>query len=315
VTKKWEDSKQIGIACGCGAGMFILAFLLDKYYVQPRLPSVDKYSDMLMTDLSAIPTISEQHNGKEIPAEAKAKSVKDVEVVETKADPSTVNGEGENKPERRPSRVESFADEYAKDIVEAHEKLNKNRGQMEPEDLVDLENPDRKDVLYMFRYLLVFNAGLESFAHGANDTGNATTAFAASIALYRDGLDTCSKPESYQWIMALGGAFVGLGIIVLGWRVMRTLGENITSINYQRGFCIEFGSTLSVVIATLRELPVSTTHCQVGGVIGVGLASFGYKRVEWRLIGLIFLSWAITIPFSGLLSAAGTAIGQAILKR
>jgi sodium-dependent phosphate transporter len=307
VTKKWENSKQIGISCGCGAIMFVLGFILDKFYIQPRLPSVNKYSDQLMTDLTMTGTIAEQHAGIHVKAPKEA-ATKDVE--ESKDAPAA-----EGQAERRPSRVESFADEYAKDIVDARKKINPHRGEMEPEDLVDLENADRKDVLYMFRYLLVFNAVLESYAHGANDTGNATTAFAASIALYRDGLDTCSKPESYQWIMALGGGFVGIGIIVMGWRVMRTIGENITSVNYQRGFCIEFGSTLSVVIATLRELPVSTTHCQVGGVIGVGLVSFGFKRVEWKLIGMIFLSWAITIPFSGLISAAGTAIGQAILKR
>jgi hypothetical protein len=32
----------------------------------------------------------------------------------------------------------------------------------------------QRHALYVFRYLLVFVAALESFAHGANDTGNAT---------------------------------------------------------------------------------------------------------------------------------------------
>lgn len=34
--------------------------------------------------------------------------------------------------------------------------------------------PQQKHALFIFRYLLVFVAALESFAHGANDTGNAT---------------------------------------------------------------------------------------------------------------------------------------------
>ena len=33
---------------------------------------------------------------------------------------------------------------------------------------------EQKHALFVFRYLLVFVAALESFAHGANDTGNAT---------------------------------------------------------------------------------------------------------------------------------------------
>ena len=36
---------------------------------------------------------------------------------------------------------------------------------------------EQKHALYIFRYLLVFVAALESFAHGANDTGNATGTF------------------------------------------------------------------------------------------------------------------------------------------
>jgi sodium-dependent phosphate transporter len=35
---------------------------------------------------------------------------------------------------------------------------------------------EQERALFVFRYLLVFVAALESFAHGANDTGNATGA-------------------------------------------------------------------------------------------------------------------------------------------
>jgi phosphate/sulfate permease len=38
-------------------------------------------------------------------------------------------------------------------------------------------NEAQKHSLYVFRYLLPFVAALESFAHGTNDTANATGAF------------------------------------------------------------------------------------------------------------------------------------------
>lgn len=92
-----------------------------------------------------------------------------------------------------------------------------------------------------------------------------------------------------------------------GYRVIRTIGKELTLINYQRGFCIEFASTLTVVIATFMEMPVSTTHCQVGAVVFVGAAAFGPTKVAWGLFGRIVLTWVLTLPIAALIAAAVTA--------
>ena len=49
--------------------------------------------------------------------------------------------------------------------------------------------------------------------------------------------------------MAVGGFFVLLGVWSLGWRVIRTVGSKIATVDFHTAWCIEFGSTLSVVIA------------------------------------------------------------------
>merc|ERR1719263_1098830 len=166
----------------------------------------------------------------------------------------------------------------------------------------DLDEPKR-NALYLFRYLLVFTAALESFAHGANDTANATAAFSATIGTYQNGLESCDQPETPIWIMAVGGAFVLLGVWTLGYRVIQTIGSKITTVDFHTAWCIEFGSTVSVVIATIMESPVSTTHCQIGAVTFVGLASVGCKEVQWSMLGKILLSWIITLPTSGIVAA------------
>jgi len=51
------------------------------------------------------------------------------------------------------------------------------------------------DAIKVFRNLLVFNACLESFAHGSNDTANATGAFSAVYQMYTAGED-CQKSDS-----------------------------------------------------------------------------------------------------------------------
>jgi sodium-dependent phosphate transporter len=160
------------------------------------------------------------------------------------------------------------------------------------------------DALFCFRVMLVFNAALKSFAHGANDTANATGPFSAVLEIHDHGLDICSDDNrrSPIWIMVLAGVFVAIGMLTFGHRVITTVGEKLTVIDYHSGFCIELGSCVSVVLATQLGIPVSTTHCQIGAVVGAGLMTSSDKKVDWSLIGKIAMTWVITVPFSGLLS-------------
>ena len=92
----------------------------------------------------------------------------------------------------------------------------------------------------------------------------------------------------------------------MGGRVIRTVGAKITKINFHTGFCIEFASMLTVIIASVLELPVSSTHCQVGAVVFVGMLRNGPRNVEWPLFGKIAASWMLTLPVAGCVAALGT---------
>jgi len=161
---------------------------------------------------------------------------------------------------------------------------------------------ETNDAMFCFRILLVCNAALESFAHGANDTANCTGPFRAVFQIYQHGLDSCHDAKGGEWIMVLAGIFVALGVITFGKNVIETVGKHLTLVDFQRGFCIEFSSCVTVVLATMLELPVSTTHCQIGSVVFVGLVSMGREHVAWGLVGKIFMTWVITLPFSGAIS-------------
>lgn len=150
-------------------------------------------------------------------------------------------------------------------------------------------NEEELDATYMFKYLLVFTAALESFAHGSNDTANATGPFSAVYLTYAHGLDDCSRPETPAWIMAVAGFFVFLGVVTMGHRVINTIGKELTAINYQRGFCIEFASTLTVVVASIFDMPVSTTHCQAG-------SASCPRRVTSARIGVDATTYTLLFP-------------------
>mmetsp|Transcript_1903 Transcript_1903/g.2970 ORF Transcript_1903/g.2970 Transcript_1903/m.2970 type:complete len:566 (-) Transcript_1903:142-1839(-) len=122
----------------------------------------------------------------------------------------------------------------------------------------------------MFSYLQVLTACLLSFAHGANDVANAIGPIAAVIAIYNTG-EVNSKNPVPKWIIFLGAAGIVLGLLLYGYKLMISLGYKITKMSPSRGFCIELAASFVVVIASFVGIPVSTTQCQVGGTIGVGL--------------------------------------------
>ena len=118
-----------------------------------------------------------------------------------------------------------------------------------------------------------------------------------------------------MWILAFGGLGISLGLGMFGKRVIMTMGSESTGkMTSSRGFCVEWIAAVTVLIASLREIaiPVSTTHCQIGGVVGAGIAkglvdtqSFvgACRAINLKLLSGILISWAATVPFSLSLSA------------
>jgi solute carrier family 20 (sodium-dependent phosphate transporter) len=167
----------------------------------------------------------------------------------------------------------------------------------------ELLTEEQQDAMWMFKYVLILAACLQSFAHGANDTANATAAFEAVRNGFRHGYTDCAVPETPWWVMLLGSAALAVGIYVWGYRVMETVGRNIAIVNFHRAFCTEFASSLTVVVASILNLPVSSTHCQVGAVVFVSMAAVEWRKINWSLLLGVLLAWLLTLPVSALLAA------------
>merc|ERR1711998_612703 len=66
----------------------------------------------------------------------------------------------------------------------------------------------------VFRYIQIFTAICDSFAHGANDVANAMGPFMAIYFIYKEG-------EANYWILAIGGIGIGAGLCLYGYKIMR----------------------------------------------------------------------------------------------
>lgn len=173
----------------------------------------------------------------------------------------------------------------------------------------------------VFKYIQVFTAVCDSFAHGANDVANAVGPYMGLYAIYLSGevnKKSDSSEDSGLWILAMGGAGIGLGLILFGYKIMRAIGVKLAVITPSRGSTIELGAVLVIVVGSYFGLPLSTTHCQVGATTGVALFE-GRKGVnKWVLLKTV-IGWVLTLVIvgvtTGLLTAYGTWSPLAVYPR
>jgi len=152
----------------------------------------------------------------------------------------------------------------------------------------------------IFGVLMVFTACGMAFAHGSNDVANAVGPVAAIVSIVKTGV-VAQQSSLATWILLLGAVGIVLGLATYGWRVIKTVGKNITELTPSRGFAAELAAASTVVIASATGLPISTTHTLVGAVLGVGIAR-GIGALNLRVVRNIMLSWIITLPAGGVLA-------------
>jgi PiT family inorganic phosphate transporter len=155
----------------------------------------------------------------------------------------------------------------------------------------------------VFAVLMIFTACSMAFAHGSNDVANAVGPLAAIVGVIESGgaMAVGAKSAVPSWILLLGAVGIVIGLATYGYKVIATIGKQITELTPSRGFAAELATATTVVGASAIGLPISTTHTLVGAVLGVGLAR-GIGALNLGVIGKIFMSWLITLPIGAALS-------------
>jgi inorganic phosphate transporter, PiT family len=162
--------------------------------------------------------------------------------------------------------------------------------------------------LNIFAHLQVASASLVALAHGLNDAQKSMGIIA--LGLYAAGWT--SSPYIPLWVIAACALMMGLGTASGGFRIIRTVGYEITSLKPVQGFAAESSASCVILAASFLGMPVSSTHMIVGSVAGVGAAK-GFGHVRWSTGKKLLIAWVLTLPGSGFIAALAFYIFNLIL--
>jgi inorganic phosphate transporter, PiT family len=152
-----------------------------------------------------------------------------------------------------------------------------------------------------FRLGQIASAAWVSFNHGANDAQKTMGVIALALVLHRHG-NPAELPIP-DWVKLSAGAAIALGTYAGGWRIIRTLGQRIYSMEPAQGFVAQTTAGATIYLATHFGYPLSTTHVISGAVMGAG-ATKRLSAVRWGVAGNIVAAWVLTIPAAALVAAA-----------
>ncbi len=150
-------------------------------------------------------------------------------------------------------------------------------------------NPQKSSKL--FRKLQLVSAAFYSVGHGTNDAQK--TMGIIALTLLTAGINSTFVIDG--WVVLSSYLAISVGTMFGGWKIVKTMGTNITKIRQMEGFCAETAAAVVLLGTAHYGIPVSTTHVIAGSIMGVGAVEH-MNKVRWITARKILWAWIITIP-------------------
>ena len=135
-----------------------------------------------------------------------------------------------------------------------------------------------------------------AYSHGKNDGQMPIGVITMALVIYTGNSSLWDNIPG--WVVIVSALAISSGTTVGGWRVIKTLGCRATSLQPVHGFASAFSAAMVIEGASLLGIPVSTTHCASGSIMGVG-ATRRLSAVRWGVAGNIVVAWILTFPICG----------------
>jgi PiT family inorganic phosphate transporter len=150
----------------------------------------------------------------------------------------------------------------------------------------------------MFAHLQIASASLVAIAHGLNDAQKSMGII--TLGLYAGGM--LPHPHIPFWVIAACAIVMGIGTASGGFRIIRTVGFEITKLQPLQGFAAETSASCVILLASFLGMPISSTQMIVGSVTGVGMAK-GASKVRWETARKMVYTWGLTLPGAAAIAA------------
>lgn len=148
-----------------------------------------------------------------------------------------------------------------------------------------------------FKRLQLVSVAFVSFSHGSGDAQKVMGII--TLALFAGGhISDISVPT---WVIVSAAAAMGIGTMVGGWGVIKTMGMRMLRLQPVHGFAAETAAATFLTAAAGIGIPVSSTHTITGSIIGVGLAKRS-GAVRWGVANKILYAWILTLPGCALMA-------------
>ena len=158
---------------------------------------------------------------------------------------------------------------------------------------------DRRRSDGFFRYAQIAAAAAMSFMHGAQDGQKfmSTAMLAIALTVGKSVGDMGGFP---LWLEVLCAGVMAIGTAIGGKKIIKKVGMEMVQLDKYQGFSASVSATVSLFIATVTGLPVSTTHTKTAAIMGAGAAK-DPRSVNWGVCKEMVLTWIFTFPGCGLI--------------
>jgi len=162
-----------------------------------------------------------------------------------------------------------------------------------------------------FRGAQLMSAGVMAFSHGMGDAQKSMGIIAMALVAggFMEGGDKLFVP---MWVKLACAAAMAMGTAAGGWRIIKTLGHKMIKLEPIHGFAAEAAASAVILTASSWGVPVSTTHCISGGIMGVG-ATRRLNAVRWNVAGRMVVAWVLTIPATAAIAFAIESVFKNVL--
>ncbi len=120
------------------------------------------------------------------------------------------------------------------------------------------------------------------------------------------------EPIEFTILLLFGGVGMGIGLLILGRRVVRTVGVELTELRPSASFSSATAGAIVLLVGTVLGIPLAATHILITSIIGAGIAN--QVSTNKTVLRKLLLSSLLTVPVSATLTICIYGIYQMALS-